>query len=222
MRLIMMGLPGAGKGTQAKLLQARFDVPHISTGDMFREAIRSGSEVGRQAKSYIDRGELVPDGVAIEIVKERLSRDDCASGYLLDGFPRTVPQAVALDDALAAMRQAVEAVLNIRISEDEAIRRIEKRRVCRQCGSIYPGDVDDSRCLLCEGELIQRPDDNVETAKNRLKVYFRQTHPLLDYYRDRKLLIDIDGQQEIEAVMRESVEALMEVGVLPRSSGVWG
>lgn len=227
MRLILLGLPGAGKGTQAKLLQARFGVPHISTGDMFREAIRSGSEIGRKAKGYIDRGELVPDDVAIEIVKNRLERGDCAEGYLLDGFPRTVAQAKALDAVLAAMAQPVEAVLDIQISEDEAIRRIENRRVCRQCGSIYPGvpegaDGDAPRCQRCGGELIQRPDDNEETARNRLKVYLRQTYPLVDYYRERDLLIEVDGEQAIEDVYKASVEALKNIGVVPRSSGVWG
>lgn len=224
MRLIMLGLPAAGKGTQAKLLEGRFGVPHISTGEMFREAIKSGNEVGYEAKKYIDRGELVPDELAIEIVKRRLLMADCRDGYILDGFPRTVPQAKALDKAVGEMGKPIEAAINIKISDEEAIRRIAQRRVCAQCGATYPGDQlkpdEPPRCKICGGPLVQRDDDNEETARNRLKVYLQQTHPLMDYYEERAILLTVNGEQEIEAVFEECVKGLIEIGAVSRSSGV--
>lgn len=224
MRLIMLGLPAAGKGTQAKLLEERFGVPHISTGEMFREAIRSANDVGHEAKKYIDRGELVPDPVAIEIVKQRLQKPDCRNGYILDGFPRTVPQAKSLDHAVAEMGKPIEAAINIKISDEEAIRRIAQRRVCAQCGATYQGDQlaqdEPPRCNNCGGPLVQRADDNEETARNRLKVYLQQTHPLMDYYEERAILLTVDGEQEIEAVFEECVKGLIQIGVVSRSSGV--
>lgn len=224
MRLIMLGLPAAGKGTQAKLLEESFGVPHISTGEMFREAIKSGNDVGFEAKKYIDRGELVPDAVAIEIVKRRLLMPDCQAGYILDGFPRTVPQAKALDKAVAEMGKPIVAAINIKISDEEAIRRIAQRRVCAQCGATYPGDQlkqdEPPLCSACGGPLVQRADDNEETARNRLKVYLKQTHPLMDYYEERAILLTVNGEQEIDAVFEECVKGLVQIGAVSRSSGV--
>lgn len=224
MRLIMLGLPAAGKGTQAKLLEERFGVPHISTGEMFREAIKSGNNVGCEAKKYIDRGELVPDDLAIEIVKRRLLMADCRDGYILDGFPRTVPQAKALDRVIGEIGKPIDAVINIQISDDEAIRRIAQRRVCAQCGATYSGDQlksgEPPRCNICGGPLVQRDDDNEETARNRLKVYLQQTHPLVDYYAEQGILLTVNGEQEIEAVFEECVKGLIQIGAVSRSSGV--
>ncbi len=224
MRLIMLGLPAAGKGTQAKLLEERFGVPHISTGEMFREAIKSGNDVGCEAKKYIDRGELVPDDLAIEIVKRRLLMADCRDGYILDGFPRTVPQAKALDRVIGEIGKPIDAVINIQISDDEAIRRIAQRRVCAQCGATYSGDQlksgEPPRCNICGGPLVQRDDDNEETARNRLKVYLQQTHPLVDYYAEQGILLTVNGEQEIEAVFEECVKGLIQIGAVSRSSGV--
>lgn len=224
MRLIMLGLPAAGKGTQAKLLEERFGVPHISTGEMFREAIKSGNDVGCEAKKYIDRGELVPDDLAIEIVKRRLLMADCRDGYILDGFPRTVPQAKALDRVIGEIGKPIDAVINIQISDDEAIRRIAQRRVCAQCGATYSGDQlksgEPPRCNICGGSLVQRDDDNEETARNRLKVYLQQTHPLVDYYAEQGILLTVNGEQEIEAVFEECVKGLIQIGAVSRSSGV--
>lgn len=224
MRLIMLGLPAAGKGTQAKLLEERFGVPHISTGEMFREAIKSGNDVGCEAKKYIDRGELVPDDLAIEIVKRRLLMADCRDGYILDGFPRTVPQAKALDRVIGEIGKPIDAVINIQISDDEAIRRIAQRRVCAQCGATYSADQlksgEPPRCNICGGPLVQRDDDNEETARNRLKVYLQQTHPLVDYYAEQGILLTVNGEQEIEAVFEECVKGLIQIGAVSRSSGV--
>lgn len=223
-RLVLMGLPGAGKGTQGELLSEELHVPHISTGAMFRSAMQSASELGAKARAYIDRGQLVPDDVAIEIVKERLDRPDCVNGFILDGFPRTVPQAQELDKALPTLGVHLDAAINIEITEDEAVRRISDRLVCGQCGGTYnrqllkvvngPGE-----CPECGGMLVQRPDDTVETAKNRLKVYLEQTHPVVDYYRSRQLLISVDGQQAIGDVFAEIRAKLRPIG---ESNEVWG
>lgn len=213
MRLVLLGLPGAGKGTQGELLSENLGVPHISTGAMFRAAISSGSDLGQKAKVYIERGELVPDDVSIEIVKERLSRDDCAGGFILDGFPRTVPQAVALDQVLPELGVGLDAAINIKISEAEAVRRIAERMVCAQCGATYNRSVHgrlSGKCAECGGPLVQRPDDTVEAAQNRLKVYMEQTHPVVDYYAERGLLLSVDGERSIERVFESIMEQLNE------------
>ena len=214
MRLVLMGLPGAGKGTQGELLSEKLDVPHISTGAMFRAAISSNSVLGMKAKAYIDRGELVPDDVSIEIVKERLSREDCARGFILDGFPRTVPQAVALDRVLPALGMALDAAVNIKISEAEAVRRIAERLVCSQCGSTYNRSMHGAlsgKCTECGGPLVQRPDDTVETAHNRLRVYMEQTHPVVNYYAEKGLLLSVDGERPIEQVFQGIMAQLEEL-----------
>ncbi len=210
--IVLMGPPGAGKGTQAKRLARDLGVPHVASGDLFREHVQNGTELGRLAKPYMDRGELVPDDVTIAMVAERLSRPDCAQGALLDGFPRTVPQAQALDARLAELGWCLQVVLYIRVSEEVLLRRLAGRWICRKCGAVYhiefrpparPGV-----CDKCGGPLYQRSDDREETARRRLQVYFRQTAPVLEYYENQGLLVEIDGEQSIENVyhaLRETV-----------------
>ena len=190
--IILMGPPGAGKGTLAKQLMSAYDLVHISTGDMFREAIKAGTELGKLAKSYIDHGDLVPDEVTIGIVKERLGQDDCAKGFLLDGFPRTLPQAEALKKLSMEVNRPIEVVINLDCDSQELIRRISGRRVCKNCGAPYHIDSMrpkvDGVCDLCGGPLYQRKDDNEEALKVRLELYVSETKPLLDYYSKLGLL----------------------------------
>lgn len=212
MNIIVMGLPGAGKGTQADSIVEKYDTPHISTGDMFRAAISEGTELGLKAKSYMDQGALVPDEVTIGIVRERLSKSDCDKGFLLDGFPRTVPQAEALDKLLADMDRKIEYVLNIEVEEDELVKRLTGRRICKVCGTSYhlqfnPPKVE-GKCDKDNGELYQREDDNPETVKNRLEVNMTQTAPLLAFYNGKGVLSNVDGQQDIGDVFKELDEIL--------------
>ncbi|MGI5891208.1 MAG: adenylate kinase [Bacillota bacterium] len=212
MKIVLLGPPGAGKGTQAEVLVKKLFLPHISTGDMFRAAISSGTPLGAEAKSYMDKGLLVPDEVTIGIIKDRISQADCKEGFLLDGFPRTVKQAEALDELLAQMNDKLTAVLNINVPLDKLITRLTGRRMCRKCGNIYhllynPPNVEDV-CDVCGGELYQRSDDKEETVKNRLKVYEEQTAPLIAYYEQKNILHNIDGDQPINAVMLDLGKAL--------------
>lgn len=207
MNIILMGLPGAGKGTQADSIVEKYETPHISTGDMFRAAIAEGTELGIKAKSYMDQGALVPDEVTIGIVRERLSKPDCDKGFLLDGFPRTVPQAEALDALLADMGRKIEYVLNIEVDPEELVKRLSGRRICKTCGTSYhlqfnPPKVE-GKCDKDGGDLYQREDDNPETVKNRLDVNMTQTAPLLAFYNEKEVLSNIDGQQDIEDVFKE-------------------
>lgn len=192
-----MGPPGAGKGTQAKKLIAKYNIPHISTGDMFREAIRQGTPLGKLAASYINDGHLVPDDVTIGLVKERLSKDDCANGYLLDGFPRTIPQAEALSVIAKEINREVRYVIDIEASKEVLVERICGRRVCKKCGAPYHitnvKPKVDGICDSCGGELVQRPDDNEEALSVRLEAYEKQTSPLLSYYKEKGLLTTFDG-----------------------------
>jgi adenylate kinase len=213
MNIVLMGLPGAGKGTQADKIVEKYAIPHISTGDMFRAAIKGGTDLGLKAKSFMDEGALVPDEVTIGIVRERLSKSDCDNGFLLDGFPRTVPQAAALDALLADLNKNVEHVLNIQVEQEELIKRLTGRRICKVCGTAYhlvfnPPQVD-GVCDKDEGELYQRADDNPETVTNRLEVNMKQTQPLLDYYGDKGVLTNINGQQDIHKVFAD-LNALLE------------
>lgn len=221
MRLVFLGLPGAGKGTQGERVSARLGIPHISTGKMFRDAIQSETEIGRQAQAYIQRGELVPDELAIEIVKERLRRPDCDRGFILDGFPRSVPQARALDEALPGLGTKLDWAVNIEISPEEAIRRIANRIVCAQCGATYNLASRPKHrlgvCDACGGPLAQRADDTEETARNRLRVYLDQTHPVVEYYRERARLITVDGEQPISEVFADIMAALTSAGRLSPS-----
>jgi adenylate kinase len=210
--IILMGLPGAGKGTQAERIVEVFDIPHISTGDMFRAAVREETEMGLAAKSYMDQGKLVPDHVVIGIVRERLGKDDCKKGFLLDGFPRTVAQAVALDETLQGMGLKIDDVINIEVNREALLARLTGRRICRDCGSTYhvifnPPAVD-GKCDKCGGELYQRDDDNEKTVATRLDVNIEQTAPLLSYYSEKNLLRNIDGQQEIGKVFEDIANLL--------------
>lgn len=205
MNIILLGAPGAGKGTQAVRLAERYKIPHISTGDIFRSNIKEKTPIGIVAKSYIDKGQLVPDEVTIQIVKERLEKDDCKNGYLLDGFPRTVSQAEALDGFAI-----IDAVVNINVPMHKLMRRITGRRVCGKCGESYHIDYlqGKSNCDKCNGELIQRADDNEETVGKRLEVYEKQTAPLIDHYEKKGKLFNVDGDGDINAVFDAITERL--------------
>lgn len=215
MNLILLGAPGAGKGTQAKKIVEKYGIPQISTGDMLREAVAKGTELGRKAKEYMDRGELVPDEVVIGIVKERLSRQDCEKGFILDGFPRTLKQAEALDAMLEELGKKIDAVINVDVPEEEIIKRIVYRRTCRNCGAvynlIYSPPKEDMKCDSCGGELYQRDDDKEETVKARLRVYREQTEPLIDYYARKGILHNVDGTKNIDEVFTEVEKILSTI-----------
>lgn len=204
MNLVLMGLPGAGKGTQAERIVEKYDIPHISTGDMFRAAMKEETELGLQAKSFIDKGELVPDEVTIGIVRERLGKNDCQKGFLLDGFPRTVAQADALEGILAELNKQIDYVINIEVNKDILMDRLTGRRICKQCGAtyhlIFNPPAAQGECDKCGGELYQRADDNEETVANRLEVNLKQTEPLLNFYNEKGYLRNINGQQDIDKV----------------------
>lgn len=207
MDLVLMGLPGAGKGTQAEMIIDKYGIPHISTGDMFRAAIKEGTELGLKAKKFMDAGELVPDEVTIGIVRERLAKPDCNKGFLLDGFPRTVPQAEALDDILQAMDRKIDYVIHIDVERDQLLERLTGRRICRDCGATYHlvfnRPKQENACDKCGGELYQREDDNEKTVANRLEVNVKQQEPLLTYYENNGVLQAIDGNRDIEAVFQD-------------------
>ena len=207
MNIILMGPPGAGKGTQAKKIIAEFHIPHISTGDMFREAIKAGTDLGTLAASYINKGLLVPDEVTIGLVKERLMQDDCANGFLLDGFPRTIPQAEALEKLLEEIHRPITMVIDITADKEALIRRISGRRVCKTCAAPYHIEFKPSKepnvCDLCHGPLIQRKDDTAEVLTERLEAYETQTKPLVNFYKERNLLKSVDGLQDIEDVFKD-------------------
>lgn len=214
MNMILLGPPGAGKGTQAVNIVEKYDVPHISTGDIFRENIKNGTELGKKAQEYMNRGELVPDELVCEIATDRLSREDCADGFLLDGFPRTVFQAEKLDEFLTANGKKVDAVINLEVEKEELITRLTGRRVCRKCGASFhvvniPPKTE-GVCDYCGGELYQRDDDTVETAENRISVYDSQTKPLVDYYTKAGCIVNIDGATGLENVFADIVTALGE------------
>ncbi|SFJ38553.1 adenylate kinase [Thermoflavimicrobium dichotomicum] len=204
MNIILMGLPGAGKGTQAARIIEAVKIPHISTGDMFRQAVKDQTALGLEAKSYMDKGQLVPDRVTIGIVRERLGKEDCANGFLLDGFPRTVPQAEALDELLRDLDRELDHVIYIEVDEEELIKRLTGRRICRQCGATYhlvfAPPKQAGVCDRCGGELYQRDDDREETVKNRLQINMEQTQHLLKYYESTGKLKRINGKQPIEQV----------------------
>ncbi|MCS5695839.1 MULTISPECIES: adenylate kinase [Desulfofundulus] len=212
MKLLIMGPPGAGKGTQAEMLVKELNITHISTGDMFRAAIKEGTVMGKKAKEYMDKGELVPDEVVVGMVKDRLQKPDCEKGFLLDGFPRTLAQAQALDETLQDMNIQLDAVINIAVPRDKLMARLTGRRVCRNCGASYhilfnPPKVE-GKCNNCGGELYQRSDDNEEAVANRLDVYEAQTQPLIDYYAGKGLLKNINGDQEIKKVLEDILACL--------------
>lgn len=212
MKLLIMGPPGAGKGTQAEVLVKELNITHISTGDMFRAAIKEGTEMGKKAKEYMDKGELVPDSVVVGMVKERLSQPDCKGGFLLDGFPRTVAQAEALDETLKSMGIKLDGVINIAVPREKLMERLTGRRVCRSCGASYHVIFNkpqvEGKCNSCGGELYQRSDDNEVAVGNRLDVYEAQTQPLIDYYARQGLLKNINGDQEIKKVLADVLASL--------------
>jgi adenylate kinase len=212
MNLILLGPPGAGKGTQAKMLVDRFGIPQISTGDILRAAVKEGTPMGIRAKSFMDAGGLVPDEVVVGIVRERLQKGDCAPGFILDGFPRTAPQADALKDTLASLGRQLDAVISLEVDADALVERLTGRRTCRQCGRGYHLRFDPprtaGRCDVCGGELYQRDDDREETIRKRLQVYDEQTSPLTAYYRNAGLLTTIDGMLDIGEVQERILSAL--------------
>ncbi|MCJ7843072.1 adenylate kinase [Lederbergia sp. NSJ-179] len=207
MNLVLMGLPGAGKGTQADKIVEKYGTPHISTGDMFRVAMKEGTELGLKAKSYMDNGELVPDEVTIGIVQERLNKPDCKNGFLLDGFPRTVAQAEALEAILEKMGKKIDYVINIQVDQDILMERLTGRRICKNCGAAYHlvfhPPAKEGICDRCGGELYQRADDHAETVQNRLEVNLKQTEPLLDFYQTTGYLKNINGQQHMDQVFAD-------------------
>lgn len=212
MKIVLLGPPGAGKGTQAKSISNKYSIPHISTGDIFRKNISENTPLGVEAKSYMDKGQLVPDEVTINMVKDRLQQADCENGYLLDGFPRTVAQAEALDSFLVERNEQLDTALLIKVPNEFILERMTGRRVCPSCGASYhikfnpPANGD--KCDLCVSEVIQRKDDTVETVKERLDVYEKETQPLIDFYANKKLLSEVDGTKAINEVFRGICEIL--------------
>jgi adenylate kinase len=209
---VFLGAPGAGKGTQAAIVSKKLGLAHIASGDLFRQAVAKGTELGKLAKSYMDKGELVPDQVTINMISERLKEPDCKSGVIFDGFPRTLDQAKALDQTLASQKKSITKAIYIEVDSDDLLKRLCGRWTCRKCQAVYheiasPPKVA-GKCDKCDGELYQRPDDNEKTIKERLKVYFAQTTPLLDYYKASSKLLKVNGQVGIEQVTKQILEAL--------------
>lgn len=212
MKVIMLGAPGAGKGTQAKKLAAKYGIPHISTGDIFRANIKNGTELGKKAKVYMDQGLLVPDELVVDLVVDRFKEPDCEKGYVLDGFPRTIPQAKALDEALAKNGDAVEYAIDVDVPDARIISRMSGRRACVNCGATYHIETippkKEGICDTCGAELILREDDRPETVEKRLKVYHDQTQPLIDYYQGKDILKSVDGTRDLEEVFKDIVNIL--------------
>lgn len=212
MKIIMLGAPGAGKGTQAKKIADKYQIPHISTGDIFRANIKEGTELGKKAKSYMDQGQLVPDELTLELIMDRFQNPDCANGYVLDGFPRTIPQAEALTEALAKKGETIDYAINVEVPDENIINRMGGRRACLACGSTYhivyaPTKVE-GICDRCGEKLVLRDDDKPETVKNRLNVYHTQTQPLIAYYTKQGKLAEVDGTQSMEDVFNAIVKIL--------------
>ncbi|MCR5598414.1 MAG: adenylate kinase [Lachnospiraceae bacterium] len=197
MKIVMLGAPGAGKGTQAKMIAEKYSIPHVSTGDIFRANIKNGTELGKEAKSYMDKGELVPDELTVRILLDRVAQDDCRNGYVLDGFPRTIPQAEVLDTELTKMGDKIDFAINVEVPDENIVRRMSGRRACLKCGATYHivhiPPVKEGICDKCGSELVLRDDDKEETVKNRLSVYHEQTQPLIDFYDKKGVLKEVDG-----------------------------
>ena len=212
MKIVMLGAPGAGKGTQAKMIAAKYEVPHISTGDIFRANIKNGTELGKKAKEYMDQGLLVPDELTVDLVIDRLSQEDCAKGYILDGFPRTIPQAEALDAALSKRGEKMDYAIDVDVPDENIVNRMSGRRACTGCGATYhivhnpskKGDV----CEVCGETLILRDDDKPESVQKRLTVYHEQTQPLIDYYTQQGILKTVDGTQDMNDVFTDVTKIL--------------
>ena len=212
MKIVMLGAPGAGKGTQAKMIAAKYQIPHISTGDIFRANIKNGTELGKKAKSYMDQGLLVPDELTVDLVIDRLAQDDCKNGYILDGFPRTIPQAEALDAALAKLGEKMDYAIDVDVPDENIVSRMSGRRACTGCGATYHIVYNPSKkgecCEVCGEKLILRDDDKPETVQKRLNVYHEQTQPLIDYYTKQSILRTVDGTQDMNDVFAEIAKIL--------------
>lgn len=212
MKIIMLGAPGAGKGTQAKKIAEKYQIPHVSTGDIFRFNIKEGTELGRKAKEYMDQGALVPDELTIGMLMDRIQKEDCKDGYVLDGFPRTIPQAESLQKAITEMGQQIDFALSVDVSDENIINRMSGRRACISCGATYHIVYNPSKipgvCDVCGSELVLRDDDKPETVKKRLSVYHDQTRPLIDYYKEAGVLVNVDGTQELNKVFSDITDIL--------------
>ena len=212
MKIIMLGAPGAGKGTQAKKVAKKYNIPHISTGDIFRANIKEGTELGKRAKEYMDKGELVPDDITIGMLLDRIHKADCKDGFVLDGFPRTIPQAKSLSEALSKLNEKIDYAINIDVPDDSIITRMSGRRACLSCGSTYhikySAPKKENICDNCGSELVIRDDDKPETVKKRLDVYHKQTQPLIDYYDNENILANVDGTKDMEEVFLDIIAVL--------------
>lgn len=212
MKIIMLGAPGAGKGTQAKKIAAEYKIPHISTGDIFRANIKNNTELGQKAKAYMDKGELVPDELTLDLIMDRFKQPDCENGYVLDGFPRTIPQAESLTKALSERGEAVDYAVNVDVPDENIINRMSGRRACLNCGATYHIVYNPSKkegiCDTCGQQLVLRDDDKPETVKKRLSVYHDQTQPLIDYYKNEGILAEVDGTKDMEEVFQDIVKIL--------------
>ena len=214
MKIVMLGASGAGKGTQAKMIAAKYQIPHISTGDIFRANIKNGTELGKKAKSYMDQGLLVPDELTVDLVIDRLAQDDCKNGYILDGFPRTIPQAEALDAALAKLGEKMDYAIDVDVPDENIVSRMSGRRACTGCGATYHIVYNPSKkgecCEVCGEKLILRDDDKPETVQKRLNVYHEQTQPLIDYYKAKGILNEVDGTVDMKDVFAAITDILGE------------
>ena len=212
MKIIMLGAPGAGKGTQAKMIADKYSIPHISTGDIFRANIKNGTELGQKAKTYMDQGLLVPDELTCDLVVDRISQDDCANGFILDGFPRTIPQAECLTDALAKLEQSMDYAIDVDVPDENIVTRMSGRRACLSCGAtyhiVYNPTKEEGKCDRCGNEIVLRADDQPETVQKRLTVYHEQTQPLIDYYKGQGILKTVDGTQPLDTVFSDIVKVL--------------
>ena len=214
LRAVLLGPPGAGKGTQAVRLVEKYEIPHISTGDIFRKNIKEGTELGKKAQEYMNAGALVPDELVVDLVKDRLQQDDCKNGFLLDGFPRTIFQAEKLDEFLSESNLKMDIVINLKVEKEALVKRLTGRRVCKDCGASYHivniPPKKEGVCDICGGELIQRKDDNIETVENRINVYEEQTAPLIGYYKEAGSLVDFDGEASLDEVFDAIGQAIGE------------
>ena len=212
MKLIMLGAPGAGKGTQAKKIAEKYGIPHISTGDIFRANIANGTELGNKAKSYMEKGMLVPDELTCDLVVDRIAQDDCTNGYVLDGFPRTIPQAHALKNALTKMGEAIDYAIDVEVPDENIVNRMGGRRACLACGCtyhvVYNAPKTEDVCDVCGAKLVLRDDDKPETVSIRLQVYHEQTQPLIDFYKNEGVLVTVDGTQDLEVVFQDITKIL--------------
>lgn len=209
MKIVMLGAPGAGKGTQADMITKKYGIPHISTGDIFRTNIKNGTELGKKAKGYMDAGKLVPDSLVVDLVIDRIHQEDCSRGYVLDGFPRTIPQAEALDKALAADHDKLDVAIDVEVPDEDIVKRMSGRRACLKCGAtyhiVYNAPKTEGKCDNCGSDLVQREDDKPETVLNRLSVYHKETQPLIDYYNKENLLKTVDGTKDLNDVFTDII-----------------